>query len=258
MSFRNKLLRYGLVVVPVLMLPLAAQDKPLSFEMKMRAGLTTGALQKDHFDNKAMGFGVAASYPMGKTAAVTAELSFDLLPGRHRDVMPAGGTVWVNPANPVTTTGSTPYTLNPTYSYDDRKESSQGFSLRLGYTDSFPVLEGLSWQAGISLDRYAAKSEFKYTFIAVPTPPAVTQPDGTAVVPYEGGTFVAGGTKIVPGLFVGVKYAFAKDKGLEFNIRNIGAAHNHFIPFTYTGQAARLESSTSRGFVFEFALSVKI
>jgi hypothetical protein len=258
MSFRNKLLRYGLVLVPALVLPLAAQDKPLSFDMKIRAGLTTGAIQKDHFDNKAMGFGLATIYPLGGTKAVTAELSFDLLTGRHHDVLSTSGAVWVNPANPVTTNGTTPYVLNPTYSYDDRKESSQGFSLRLGYTDALPILDGLSWQAGLSLDRYKPKSEFKYTFIAVPTPPKVTQADGTLVVPYEGGTFVASDPKLVPGFFVGVKYSFDKEKGLEFNIRNIGAAHYDFTPFTYTGKAARLDSSTSRGFVFEIALSVKI
>jgi len=256
MTFRNKLLRYGLVLAPVLALPLAAQDSPLSFDMKMRAGLMSGAMQKDHFDNKAMGFGLAATYSLGGTKAVTAELSFDLMPGRHHDVMPTGGTIWVMQDGAPVNINDTPNTFDFIHSYDDRKESCQGFSLRLGYTDALPFLEGLSWQAGLSLDRYKPKSEFKYTFIAWGPPDA----DGVRKLAewYEGGTFVAEGAKIVPGAFVGVKYAFDKEMGVEFNIRNIGAAHNNFTPFTYTGKAAQLDSSTSRGFVFEIALSVKI
>ncbi|MCL1909076.1 MAG: hypothetical protein FWG12_06895, partial [Holophagaceae bacterium] len=100
---------------------LHAQDNsPYSYLFKIRAGLTAGDLQEAHHDNKVMGLAAEIKREMfGSGRALTAEVVWEFVPGRHHDVYP-----W----------DSNPLDLSPRYSYDNRKEYGAGINLRLGYS----------------------------------------------------------------------------------------------------------------------------
>ena len=141
---------------------LLAADQPDLFDLKLHAGLKSGELQKDHLDNKAMGFAIGARHPWGK-GQLTAELSFDILPGQATDTMPTSGAVYGPGGAVADPVSHNAYFLRPNESIDWRKESSQGFSLKGGYAAAVAGWQGLSWQAGLSIDAYKTSSEFTGT-----------------------------------------------------------------------------------------------
>jgi hypothetical protein len=185
-----------------------------------------------------MGFGVAARRETFSGQAILAELAWEYVPGRHHDVMRLDSTL----------------NLNPYYSYDDRKEYGQGFSVKCAYSypmpNAYSWLNDFEWFAGISIDSYKVISEFKWTL-----------KDGGAGQPYESGsgTFVNEGSQIVPGVFAGLKYRIGDEMGAEVSVRNFGMKHFDFTPGAYIGSATgKMETGTSRGWALEFALSVKL
>lgn len=233
-----------------------------AFELKLRAGIKAGDLQKEHADNKAIGFAVGARRPLGK-GFLTGEVSFDILPGQAHDATPFGGAVYA-PAGAALGTASpttqNPYFLRANESLDLRKESSQGFSLKGGYAAPLTWNEGLTWQAGLSLDAYKTSSEFTGTL----RPMVMVGATPTQVVDslnrkyYEGFATVAKGTAISPGFYVGLRQQLSEDFALELNLRNVGLKHFDYRATTYTGRPAATESSTIRGFILDFSLSLKL
>ena len=258
----RRTLHRTLLLTAVAASSLAAADEGLPFELKLRAGLKAGTIQTDHADNKAVGFAVGTRHPMG-SGFLTGEISFDILPGQARDTMPVGQAVYapagtgLGTASPAT---GNPYFLRPNESIDLRKESSQGFSVKGGYAAPLTWNEGLTWQAGLSLDAYKTSSEFTGTLrpmVLVGTSPTQVL-DSQGRKYYEGFATVAQGKVLAPGFYVGLRQQLAEDFALEVNLRNVGMKHFDYRATTYTGQPATTESSTIRGFILDFSLSLKL
>ena len=177
--------------------------------------------------------------------------------------MPLGSPVYapagsaLGTADPAT---SKPYFLRVNESLDLRKESAAGFSLRIGYAARAGWWEGLAWQAGLSLDGYKTSSECTGTLrpmvLSGNAPVQVKDSQGQAY--YEGFAFVANGTKLAPGAYLGLRQKLSDDFALELSLRNFGAKHYDYRPTTYTGQPATLDTSTHRGFAIEFALALAL
>ena len=224
-------------------------DSAYSYTLKLRLGLTAGDIQKTHFDNKIIALAAEAQRDMPNIGgAVFCELGWEYVPGRHHDIYP-----W----------GENPWKLTPRYSFDNRKEYGNGFTVRLGY--SAPMLSslvpGFNWFAGLGVDRHKVRSEVNYYFNF--TPNTETPAPGQ----YDGGTFVQEGGSIVPGVFGGLKYRYSDELGFELSLRNFGMWHLDYTPSTYQYNAVppvdargtgTSKTGTTRGFAIEFALTMKI
>lgn len=265
MTDRRTLTRSLMLLAALAGSSLIAAEEGSTYELKLRAGLKGGDLKADHGDNKVIGFAVGARRPMGH-GYLTAELSFDLLPGQARDTMPVGQAVYapagtgLGTADPVT---HNPYFLRANESIDLRKESSQGFSLKGGYAAPLSWNEGLTWQAGLSLDAYKTTSEFtgtlrpQYLDASGKTVP-VMGPLSTKVGYYEGFAIVSQGTTLAPGFYAGLRQQINDDFAVELNLRNVGMKHFDHRATTYTGHPATTESSTIRGFIVDISFSLKL
>ncbi len=262
MTIIHNLKRSALRITLLGTISLGAAENPDSYELKLRAGVKAGDIQTVHADNKAVGFAVGTRRPMG-SGFLTGEISFDLLPGQARDAMPVGRAVYapagagLGTASPAT---GNPYFLRPNESIDLRKESSQGFSIKGGYAAALSWNEGLTWQAGLSLDAYKTSSEFTGTLrpmVLVGTSPTQVL-DAQGRKYYEGFATVAQGKVLAPGFYVGLRQELGNDFAVEVNLRNVGTKHFDYRATTYTGQPATTESSTIRGFILDFSLSLKL
>jgi len=256
----------GLAIAGIAMgaMQLGAQESPFNFEVKLHTGLMAGSLQRNHCDNKMFGLGIEGQYSLGGTKAITAELSYDVLAGRWQDTTRLNGPVYIDPVSaipgtpagtaPTTTWNGAPMQLTPQNSIDIHKESAQGFSLRVGYTDALPWVEGMTWKAGLSLDTYKVMAEFTGTLV-----PFDTNAQGNNDVDsnyYEGWAFTTPKTKVGVGAFVGVGMALMKDLRVEFNVRDVATGHYDYQPFTYTGRPATLQETTVHAPIFEIALAL--
>ncbi|WLT30676.1 hypothetical protein [Geothrix sp. PMB-07] len=239
-------------------IPLCAQS-PYSFDLKIHGGVTGGSLHTDLADNKTFGFGVEGRYSLGGTKALTAELSYDAFGSRWRDVPPPSATIYALPAGgaPVTTWNGGPLVLTNANSMDLRKESVQGFSLRGGYTDALPWIQGLTWKAGLSLDTYKVISEFTGTLIPSDANGNAFD-DGSGKDYYEGWAISKSKVKVGLGAYVGVGMPLNEDLRIEFNLRSVATGHSNYHPFTYTGKPASMEDKSRQSVVFEIALALKL
>lgn len=240
--------------------PGLAQSQP-EFALRMRTGATAGSPSKDLSSHSLVGLGIQGSLPVGP-GKVTAELGFDYFPGRGRDATQAG-PVYINPGAPTTTYLGQPLFLRPQESADQRKESLQGFGLRVGYEAAFPLLEGWDWHAGVSLDRLKTTSEFSgYAvpmYVSNPGTGAVSQAlDASGRRAYEGWAISRQTTKFHPGAFAGVGTAINPNVRLDFTLRSFGYQHQDYAPFTYTGRPAELSERSRRGLALEIGLALKI
>jgi len=227
-----------------------------SYAFKIRGGLTAGDIQTTHFDNKVLALAAEVRREMfGPGRALSLELGWEYVPGRHHDIYP-----W----------GENPWGLTPRYSFDNRKEYGNGFTLRLAYNAPLPefgssavrdVLKDIEWFGGIGFDRHKVRSEVNYYFNF--TPNEATPAPGR----YDGGTFVKEGGQFVPGAFAGLRYHFNEDLGFELSVRNFGMWHLDYTPSTYQYNAVppvesrgtgTSKTGTTRGFAIEFALTLKI
>jgi len=192
---------------------LRAQDGsfPYSFSSKIRFGLVAGDMQKAHYDNKVMAFGLEVKKDMFG-GAVAAELAFEYVPGRHHDVMVPDHGV------------SGGLGLDPYWSYDDRKEWGQGWTFRASYYAPLPAFgpdcvrdfaKKTEWFAGLGIDRHKVSSEFKWTLrnssayppsSATPTPPLHNAGSGA---------FTENGASVAVGVFGGLKFRISDEFGFE-------------------------------------------
>lgn len=240
------------------LLPLAAQD----YDFKVRVGLNAGSIVQDLRDNKAIGLGAQASFPLSASSALTAEIGYDYLPGRGRDLVPGmlGQNVFAkDAAGNIVTAGPNGAPLQIVIdgsngSKDVRKRGLEGFSLRGGYRAALPLMEGLAWQAGLSLDAYRSDNEFSGVLR-----PVYKAADGK-LVRVGGESWVENRERKAfnVGLFAGVAYQLHPNHKLEFNVRNIGYGLKDYRPFTTTGKPAEIVDARGRGWVFECALTVKL
>lgn len=262
MTDRGTLTRSLMLLAAMAGSSLFAAEPGQAFELKLRVGTKSGDLQQDHGDNKVIGFAIGTRRPLGQ-GFLTGELSFDVLPGQARDTMPTGQAVYapagtgLGISDPVS---NNTYFLRPNESIDFRKEASQGFSLKGGYAAPLSWNEGLTWQAGLSLDAYKTTSEFTGTLrpmvMVGASPTQVLDSQGRKY--YEGFATVSQGTALTPGFYAGLRQQLSDDFALELNVRNVGMKHFDYRATTYTGRPATTESSTIRGFIVDFSLSLKL
>jgi len=235
-------------------------NSPYSYLFKLRAGLTAGDLQKTHFDNKIGGVGFEVKRDLfGNGQGVTAELVWEYSTGRHHDVYPWG-------TNPDAILDHAGKGLNPRFSYDDRKEYGTGINLRFAYCAplSVPYLDNadLAWFAGLGIDRFKVRSEVRYTFNFTPN---LTTSGSPTWGNYDGGVFLREESKLVPGVFAGLKYRLNKDVGFELSLRNFGMWHMDYTPASYEYKGIPPEdkrgtgttsTGTTRGTALEFAITL--
>jgi len=229
-------------------------NSPYSYHFKVRYGIVAGDLQKKHDDNKLMGFGAEFRYDMPAIGgALSGELAFEIVDGRHHDVIP-----WGDPN----------MTLNmvPRWSVDDRMEYGQGFAFRLAYSSPLPafgpsplndIIMKMEWFAGLGIDRYKVRHEAAW---ALRNSTGMTNP-ATQPPYYVGGfgSFDYEGADVVIGAFAGLRYRFRKELACEFTMRNLGMKSWDFTPGAYSGkEEGALNVGTARGWSFEFALSMKL
>jgi hypothetical protein len=255
---------------------LYAQDDGLySYALKMRLGLVGGDIQKTHYDNKLLGFGVQVKREMfGKGRALSAELSWEYVPGRHFDITDYAKHVGPNDFDKGI------LSLHPYFSFDDRKESGRGFSLLVAYHSKFPsfggsllneIADGMEWFAGIRLDRYSVYSEYKWTLRDQTdpatgerrpvNPPPAAAPNYLPAIYEKGGngTGHSEGASLTPGAFAGLSYRFNKDFRFELGTRYFGMKHWDVTPGAYFGEEEyRIKAGTTYGYTIEFALSCRI
>jgi len=265
---------------------LSAQEGsfPYSFSSKIRFGLTAGDMQKAHYDNKIIAFGLEARRSMFG-GAVAAELGFEYVPGRHHDVMVPDHGV------------SGGLGLDPLWSYDDRKEWGQGWTFRASYIAPMPafgpavisdIAKKMEWFAGLGIDRHKASSEFKWTLrdssayplnTTTPVPPFANN-QGYIGSSYPGGSanfgaagaFTENGSNVSIGVFAGLKCRITDDFNFELGLRNFSMKHWDFTPGAYLKfpartdpyepyvgrEAGKLEEGSTRGWALEFAIAVKL
>jgi hypothetical protein len=250
---------------------LVAQEGPYSYQMKIRTGLISGDMQKTHFDNKVIAFGLEAKRDIhdwfGIKGSLFAEVAWEYVPGRHHDIYP-----W--DTNPLKRLDGTP--LNIRHSFDNRKEYGQGINLKLGYAAPMPsfgsnavdnFFNDMEWFAGLGIDRFRVRSEVKYTLIFTNT---TTPQSGT----YDGDAFVEEGAQVVPGFLAGLRYKLKDSIGFELSLRNFGMWHYEYTPPAYVigdyvnnpdlrglfgrRDAGRESTSTTRGTSIEFAITMKL
>jgi hypothetical protein len=215
-------------------------------------GLTAGDIQKTHFDNKLFSFGAELKYhwpnlPSGHFVA--AELAFEYIPGRSHEV-----TRWTSGLY-----------LDSLYSYDDRKEKGQGFSLKCSYGLPCPIVPGVEYFGGLSIDYYSVASEAKWVLrngllSGLPGDPSGgNHPQGGPLYPGGSGVYSFFGSQITPGLFVGAKYRVTEDIGVELTLRNFGMRHIDLTPGAYLGSEDFVQKvGSSRGWACAFSISFGI
>lgn len=268
-----KIGRLLLASAAILALPLAAQDGSLlNPQFKIRSGLTAGTLSKDMRDNKTFGFALANTFSLGDGKGITVELGYDIFPGNTKDCLRTPGTVYADvPGYGIVSkdpaTGN-PLILRPSESTDSRANKMEGFGVRASYQSPIPGISGLSWQAGLSLDRYRSSSEFLIDLRAIWVDAAGNwhsmtrynprDPNGNTIAAHEGYAAQSNRTVISVGAHAGLAYQFSKEFKLEGNIRNIGYGVRDYTPLAYSGQPGTLSDKNGRGFVFEIGLSMKL
>jgi len=255
-------------------------NSPYSYAVKIRGGLVGGDMQTNHSDNKIMGLGAEVKRQMfANGTSLSAELTFEIVPGRHFDI-----TKWERVPTPnggLNLVMKSPLVMEGYWSYDDRKERGEGWSLRLAYNSPMPVIgvpildditRKMEWFGGLGIDRYKVTSEFQWTLrdqSAANLSPF--NPDGTPNNGYRGNVnnlplYIGGGgsfneqaAELNVGIFAGVKYRINSDLAFEVALRNFGMKHWDFTPGAYFGTAeGKLESGSNRGTSIEFALSLKL
>lgn len=191
--------------------------------VKVRAGFTSGDVQTDMQANKITGMGLEFAYGLTSSSAVFGELVY----------LNFASTDYWNPL-PASATFAT--------SVDLRKNRLEGFVIRGGFRSAFGP-KGLSWQAGLDLDRLRSRQEVSGQIVIGSTT------EGLAATPEN--------TKINIGLFGGLHYDLGDSATLELNLVSIGYGKVNWVPRSYSGTTATAETTTRRGFVYEAAVGFK-
>jgi hypothetical protein len=247
---------------------LQAQDSPYKIDFKTRVGLYTGDMRTTHYDNKIIGFGVQFRRELfGPGRAVSAEVTWEHIPGRHNDI-----TDYANNQGPNDFSKGV-LNLSPEASWDDRKEAGRGFSLLVGYHSKMPtgfgsellnqVMGNLEWFAGLRFDRYKVYSEYKFNLYD-----ETIRPAGSFAPQYlygggTGGNGVGSGhyeeSALSPGAFAGLKYTLDDTISFELATRYFGMKHWDITSGAYYNETApRIKAGTTSGLSIEFAIVCKL
>lgn len=169
----------------------SAADLNLDFGLKFRA---SAGLKDEYGVKHGLGANAFVAIPMGwaKGATITAEFGYQYFTGDPTRVPVADtiGTIGVDPAESV----------------NFQKTNVEGFNLRAIYGQDF-LKEGLSWQAGVIVNRLKSRMDAVGTF---------TNTANTAYVGYW--TERPEKAAVTPGALVGVKYQFNEAGAIELNL----------------------------------------
>lgn len=222
--------------------PLLGQNalSDATYEVKVRGGMTFGNLQTDLNARKLMGLSAEGFFPLFGKGGIAAQVDYTYFPGSDYDNMP-----------PATFDGRA---LSAASSADRRKLSLEGFSLRAAYRA--PIMEGLSWQAGLIINRFKATEEVSGTL----------RPAGTTSTGYESLAYTPQSSKVTPGLFAGVKYQVNNVFSLEANVIGMSYGTVKWQPYWYTGQNSATsgnpvgapKTQNRSGFALEFAAGLRL
>jgi len=245
---------------------------PYSVNFKLRTGLMSGDMRVAHYDNKLMGIGFEAKRDLrdifGIRGAITAEVTWDYVPGRHHDTLD-----WSKKATDSEIYDVSGLKLHPYWSVSDRKETAQGWNMRLAYWGQMPtffpsqtledITSKMEWFAGVGIDRYKVRSDFRWTLKDQTTKPSATlqqiwnnNPD-YYLGGYGSNNFED--TAISPSVFAGLKYRISNDFGFELAFRNFGMKTHTWTPGAFFGRdEGKMESGTTRGTSIEFAFTARL
>jgi hypothetical protein len=202
---------------------LSAQGRGFTASGKVRAGVTSGDLQQDLRANKMTGMGIEFAYAFGGRSSLFGEVAYvNFASTDYWNPLPAGAVA--------------------ASSVDLRKNRLGGFTLRGGYRSEFGST-GLSWQAGLALDRLKSRQEVSGQILIG------TTTEGLAVTPES--------TKANVGGFGGIHWAIGENFSLEANLVSVGYSQVNWVPSSYSGTAAAAETKSHRGVVFEVAFGFK-
>ncbi len=202
---------------------LHAQAGSFSGGVKVRAGVCVGDVQKDMQANKVTGMGLEFGYKLTASTAVFGELAYlNFASTDYWNTLPAAATTAT--------------------SVDLRKNRLEGFLVRGGYRSAFGPA-GLSWQAGLDIDRFKSRQEVSGQIVVG------TTTEGLAVTPES--------TKVNIGLFAGLHYDLGDSATLECNLVSIGYGKVNWVPRSYSGTTPAAETTSRRGFVCEVAVGFK-
>ena len=242
------------------LIPSWAWAQTPDLEFKFRGGTTLGNLRKDLRNDQIFGLGFEVAIPLDPKSSFIAECGYDYAPGRGQDRLPGrNASIWYNyngTGGTIAPNGS-PYFVAPTQSYgseDTRNISFEGFSLRGGYRRAWAG--NLSWQLGLSLDRYKSKNQFvgylypRYMRNGVDTLLGSNEYEGWAVNHER--------AKLCPGAYAGLSYRLDETYRCEFNLRSIGYGISEFIPSAYSGRPEQLLDKNARGLTAEVVFVVKL
>ena len=198
---------------------LSAQGRGLTASGKVRAGVASGDLQQDLRANKMTGMGIELTYTLGERSAVFGEVAYvNFASTDYWNPLPAAATVAT--------------------SVDLRKNRLDGFTLRGGYRAGFGSM-GLSWQAGLAVDRLKSRQEVSGQIVIGATT------EGLAATPES--------TKVNVGGFGGIHWAIGENFSVEANLVSVGYSQVNWVPSSYSGTTAAAETKSHRGVVFEVA-----
>lgn len=239
-----------------------AETPAPGLDFKFRAGTTAGAVHQDLRNGKAFGLGFGLTFPTAESGTFTVDLGYDVLPGTGYDALPGKDrTIYYEwQGSVISSYQGHPLFVQPAEnfgSFDSRKRSVEGFSLRLGYLHAIPAIQNLSWQAGLTAERYKVRSQLTGNIV-----PNFIAADGSTghLGPneYEGWAFSRERTAIKPGAYAGLVYQLQEDSKLELNLRTVGYRFMDYTPLGYSGQPGRVFDQDGRGCVVEFVYAVKL
>lgn len=215
------------------------QDQGIDVNVKIRGGSVFKSTTSAGAGHVTYGIGAEVAYHLPQGRAVFGELySTYYSCWDYRANMPKQGYV--------IGTGALA-TLDPRYNADRRKDNAEGYGVKLGYRAL--LLPSLSWQAGFSLDRLKGKQEVSGMLSA----------GATSVTPavYEDMAKLPTSQKVVAGAFVGLRWDLVEGVALDASLVNAGYSRPNWMPYTYTGQAAHVETSTERRTSLECAIVMR-
>jgi hypothetical protein len=213
-SFKSTLLTLLLAVGGTA--SLGAQD--IQFGAKFGGGAVVGATGAQE-SRATMNAAFFAELPLGKTREVFGELNYRVFRSVDHEVTRFGtGYIAGGGTGPIV----------PTSSVDVRKDNLDGFAFNAGYRQQ--ILDSVFWwQGGLSLAAMTSQQEVTGTI--------------TVGAQVEGLNHTPAKRSIRPGLFLGAQAKITPDFFVEANLFGTSYQQVNYVPLSYTGQAAHVETT---------------
>ena len=211
----------------VLAMALPASAQELQYGVKFGGGAVVGAIGPQA-SRATMNAAFMVERPIGKTSEVFAEFNYRVYRSVDHEATQFGTGF-----TPSGTTGA----IIPQTSVDIRKDNLEGYALNLGYRRQF--LDTLFWwQGGISLNNLSSQQE-----VTGQLAPGVATAAAVNNTNREGLNFTPGKSSLRPGLFLGAQAKITPNFFVEANVSGVGYQWVNYVPYSYTGQPAHVETT---------------